>query len=97
MFNSIYEAFQTLQVSQSELASKMVAIIADNVSLHGFKQKFRGELPHLIDMSCLSYRLELAVNDSIKDVMFVSMVLDIMELICNFSPKSKRELKELRS
>ena len=102
VLNSTYEAFQTLQIPQSALASKVVAFTADGASVNmgvkaGVQAKLRGELPHLIDMWCLPHRLELAVKDSIKNAKFASTVLDMMELIYktyHFSPKPRRELKE---
>ena len=65
---------------------------------NGVVAKLREDNPKLIDIHCMTHRLELALMGVLKQNKMVSLVNDTLYLVWktyHFSPKSSRELKQV--
>ncbi|KAJ8042608.1 hypothetical protein HOLleu_09403 [Holothuria leucospilota] len=84
-------------------AAKMVSVCFDGASVMmgakgGVATLEKKDVPRLVEIHCVAHRLELAVLDALKSNSYLKEVEDIIEEVYklyHYSPKKRRELKEL--
>ncbi|KAJ8037620.1 Adenylosuccinate lyase [Holothuria leucospilota] len=83
--------------------AKMVSVCFDGASVMmgakgGVATLEKKDIPRLVEIHCVAHRLELAVLDALKSNSYLKEVEDIIEEVYklyHYSPKKRRELKEL--
>ena len=85
------------------LQEHLVAFTSEGASVltgkkAGVMELLLQDFPNLITWHCMNHRLELAVDDAIKDLGGVNHFKTFIDKVCSVysqSPKNKRELKEI--
>ena len=90
-----------VKIPEAYWKAKLVAYGCDgasvNIACSGLKSYFEEAVPWIIMFWCLAHRLELAVKDALKSILFddVDNILMRAYYIYKKSPKKCRELEEI--
>lgn len=80
-----------------------MSFVSDGASVllgkkNGVAKKLKDKYPLIFSWHCMNHRLELAVNDSLKDVSATNhfkCFIDSLYVLYNASPKNQTELREI--
>lgn len=100
--NQLIQCLNDCGFNEDFLKTNWISFISDGASVllgkkNGVAKRLKDRYPLIFNWHCLNHRLELAVNDSVKDVTasnHFKAFLDSLYALYNRSPKNQNELKE---
>ena len=103
----IYEAIMdilktNLSINENTLDEKLVGIVSDGASvmrgrLNGVITKLKGDKHYIIDIHCLSHRMELGIRDGLKDIPLDEKCRSLLSALYVFYHRSALNRANLKS
>jgi len=101
--SQLINCLHTSGLDENYLQQHWVSFVSDGASVllgkkNGVAKKLKDKYPRIFSWHCMNHRLELAVNDSLKDVRATNhfkCFIDSLYVLYNASPKSSRIKRNL--
>lgn len=101
--SQLINCLHTSGLDENYLQQHWVSFVSDGASVllgkkNGVAKKLKDKYPLIFSWHCMNHRLELAVNDSLKDVSATNhfkCFIDSLYVLYNGSPKNQTELREI--
>lgn len=101
----LLECLHSSGLNENYLKQHWISFVSDGASVllgkkNGVAKRLKDKYPLIFSWHCMNHRLELAVNDSLKDIVATNhfkQFLDSLYVLYNASPKNQTELKNICS
>lgn len=99
----LIESLHNSGLNESYLQEHWISFVSDGASVllgrrNGVAKRLKEKYPLIFSWHCMNHRLELAVNDSLKDIIATNhfkSFIDSLYVLYNASPKNQTELKDI--
>ncbi|XP_022182073.1 E3 SUMO-protein ligase KIAA1586-like [Myzus persicae] len=103
--NQLIDCLHISGFDDNFLKNNWISFVSDGASVlvgkkKGVAKQLKRKYPLIFSWHCLNHRLELAVNDTMKDLNAINhfkSFIDSLYVLYNNSPKNKNEIKEICS